>query len=174
MPPAEQAAAEPVPRRAVDVADRLGRIDEAVPQFVERLAQPAFQVFQSRIDCAARSVRRRSSVVLLSLAWSCSNDWLDDRSLAVYETDASFSRLRVIGPDMVVLLHPSIHHSSFIFIFSSHRQPVAQPVVDRPAVEHFGRQAQGHFQGVGAVVVIGDGELPKLLDQAAACRDCRP
>ena len=42
-----RAAAEPVPRRAVDVADRLGRIDEAVPQFVERLDQPAFHVGQT-------------------------------------------------------------------------------------------------------------------------------
>ena len=51
------------------------------------------------------------------------------------------------------------------FTPSSHRQPISQSVVHRPPVQHFGRQPQGHFQGVGTVVVIADGELAKLVDQ---------
>lgn len=39
-------AAEPLPGRAVNVENRLGRIDEIVPQLIERLGHPPLEVFQ--------------------------------------------------------------------------------------------------------------------------------
>ena len=48
--------------------------------------------------------------------------------------------------------------------FSPHRQAVAEAVVYRAAVDDFHRQTQRHFESVGAVVVVGDGEFLKLFD----------
>ena len=48
---------------------------------------------------------------------------------------------------------------------SIHRQAVPRPSRVRAAGEQLGGQADGHFQGVGPVVVVADGKLLELLDQ---------
>ena len=51
--------------------------------------------------------------------------------------------------------------------FLPDRQPASQSVVHDVVAQAFAGQADGHFQGVGAVVVVGGGELLELLDQEA-------
>jgi hypothetical protein len=46
-----------------------------------------------------------------------------------------------------------------------HWQPIPKAVVDGSGGKCLLGQAQGHLQRVGAVVVVGDGELGELVDQ---------
>ena len=50
-------------------------------------------------------------------------------------------------------------------VYSPHRQPAAEAVVEGAAGGDFYGEPQRHFERVGAVVVIGDGELLQLLNQ---------
>ncbi len=44
------------------------------------------------------------------------------------------------------------------------REAVAEAVVLLAAGDQFGGQAEGHFKGVGPVVVVGDGELLEFME----------
>jgi len=63
---------------------------------------------------------------------------------------------------LVIYVH--IQHLS-----SSHRQTISQSVACRAAFEQLACQADGHFSGVGAVVVIAQGKLLELLDEHFLC-----
>jgi hypothetical protein len=49
-------------------------------------------------------------------------------------------------------------------------ETVAETVVEGSAVEHLGGETNGHFEGVGTVVVIGDRELLELVDKELRAR----